>query len=280
MSATAIAACQIFIPGSCLPSKVPEPGSLHLTVEGALISVRTGDLVLVSGNSFTSLFVENSCGSSWSHIGVIYLKPGDKRPYLFEAIRFSDDSSDYSIHKYRAKRREGGEGVKLTLFNDFLRNFKGYTVAIRYLCVRKGCVDLPFFQGYVQQKMDEAVKKYLGKGYDTNPLSLISARLDIVMFPPSIVKPPSPPSHFFCSALVAACYRDIGLIESTADPRLFLPEDFSKARGMKMKKPEIIIPTSFVQHSDEDASFIQLSEEKHIQFTRLKKSSNNKKELL
>lgn len=75
-----------------LPRKEAVPGGCSLTIDEVCRVVRSGDLVLFSGASWTSWFVTLFCASQWSHIGIVYREP-DGEPLLFESIKTDDDGS-------------------------------------------------------------------------------------------------------------------------------------------------------------------------------------------
>lgn len=178
-------------------------------MEGIFDKLQTGDIILFHGEHFWfSTVVEYFSGSKYSHIGIIlrdpvYLDKKLKGVYLLESGQEDfPDCEDGNI-KF---------GVQISDFKKVYDNYDG-TIFWRRLNMQKP-ISI--------KKLKEIHSVIHNKPYDELPLDLINAMLH------------KPNEHdrrldrFFCSALTAYIYTQLGLLPSDTNWSLMNPKDFGK----------------------------------------------------
>lgn len=225
---------------TCFPSRCPDTTQYCFTIEEALGVACTGDLVFESGNSLISNFVETECGSMWSHVAMVY------KDKIFEAV-WSDDTHAQDDGTY-----ERVVGCRLRDMREYFSKFQGNCIAIRHLLVKQPCIDQKAFQRHLEKKLRPVISKLLGKGYNREPLTIFLARVGW-----DILVPPDNGKSYFCSSLIAKCYQEVGLLDSTVSPYVFLPDNFSKAE-FELSKPKDFQLSSAIGLTDNKAALIKL----------------------
>jgi len=178
------------------------------------LNLNTGDLILFSSNN-TGLFalfdklIKLFTNSDYNHIGMVlkdpvYIDPKLKGYYLYESSwEGTPDPADGKIKL----------GVQITPLEEAFKNNPGNA----YL--RKVIAKADTFS---PEKVLDIYKKTNAKPYDLNPVDWIEAffRID-----PTFKFGKS--DRFFCSALVAYIYQQLGILQENTDWSIIRPSDFS-----------------------------------------------------
>ena len=178
------------------------------------LNLNTGDLILFSSNNsgLFALFdklIKLFTNSDYNHIGMVlkdpvYIDPKLKGYYLYESSwEGTPDPADGKIKL----------GVQITPLEEAFKNNPGNA----YL--RKVIAKADTFS---PEKVLDIYKKTNAKPYDLNPVDWIEAffRID-----PTFKFGKS--DRFFCSALVAYIYQQLGILQENTDWSIIRPSDFS-----------------------------------------------------
>ena len=181
-------------------------------------SLKTGDIVLFSGNKGIAPFIRLCTRSKWTHVGMVYKRGEDI--FLWESTKIGKVVDSEMGKKIN--------GVQLPLLSERIRRFPG-EVAIRPIS-REIDEDMV-------RKLYDFRQKVKGKKYDNNTITLLMAAYDGIFIPEEFVPDASNDlSSFFCSELIAATYQKIGLIPSKPPPSEYTPADFSEHGKVKLMK--------------------------------------------
>jgi hypothetical protein len=173
----------------------------------------TLDIVLCNGHRYWfSYVVEYATWSDFSHIGIIlksptWIDPGLTGTYFLESgIETFPDSIDHKM-KY---------GVQICDFNHMLEIYNGS------LYVKK--VDSVAFNDnreFYINKLKKIYESIKDKPYDDNPIDLLEAQIRVRL------KNANRIDSFFCSALVAFVFTQLGFLPADTEWDLFQPKDFA-----------------------------------------------------
>lgn len=161
----------------------------------------TGDVVLFCGMSKLSSVIKFFTGSQWSHVGVVYKRKDGV--YILEANKnfggFSGSAQD---------------GVGITKVSE---RFKEHTNPVLILSLSQELTDEQ------KRKFDDFYQKSKNKPFE-------------LTFFASYIFPGKREQYdeFFCSELVAALYRHIGLLPKSTRSASVAPSDFLT---MKLERP-------------------------------------------
>lgn len=209
-----------------LPKKDATDDDCALYVDEVCDIVRSGDIVLFSGASMTSLFVTTFCASQYSHIGIVYRPPGEE-PMLFESIKSDDDGSpnvDVRTGKHRV-------GVRLVNLRMLLDSFRGHAVAVRTLVSPASMNIADTLSEHMTQVLAQCIEKYGYLPYEHRWFNFVVARYNFIRL--SIEHPDA----LFCSELVARCYQEAGLLPRWRSTVQYLPDDFSQVGDVHLTYP-------------------------------------------
>ena len=173
-------------------------------------SLKTGDIVLFSGDKGIAPLIKFFTRSIWSHVGMVYVRDGDV--CLWESTKIGKvvDSEIGNIVN----------GVQLPLLSERIRTFPG-NVAIR--SISEG------FEQDMLQKLSTFRERVKGRKYDGAPLTLLLSVYDGIFIPEGFVLEASNDlSSFFCSELIAETYREVGLFFSQQPASEYTPADFAE----------------------------------------------------
>ena len=178
------------------------------------LNLNTGDLILFSSNN-TGLFalfdklIKLFTNSDYNHIGMVlkdpvYIDPKLKGYYLYESSwEGTHDPADGKIKL----------GVQITPLEEAFKNNPG-NAYLRKISAKEGT--------FSPENVLDIYKKTNAKPYDLNPVDWIEAffRID-----PTFKFGKS--DRFFCSALVAYIYQQLGILQENTDWSIIRPSDFS-----------------------------------------------------
>lgn len=234
-----------------LPKKEAVPGTCSLTVDEVCRIVRSGDIVLFSGASWTSWFVTLFCASQWSHIGIVY-RPPNQEPLLFESIKSDDDGSpniDVRTGKHRV-------GVRLVDLRLLLNSFTGYAVAVRTLITPISMNAFPALDTHLTRSIAESINRYGKLPYEHRWFNFLVARYDFIRLTCEV------PDALFCSELVARCYQEAGLFTHSRSSLQYLPDDFSQVGEVHLSYP---LDRPVVAVGVDGRQIVRLSEELFVE---------------
>lgn len=198
---------------SILPTRKTPPTNDEISIDDVCESVDSGDIILFSDRSRNAFFVTTFCASRWSHVGIIYRESG-KDPCILEAVK--DQGHDIDVRKNAPQA-----GVRLIDLKTHLRNFSGYSVAIRFLGSKEELDIRSQLRALMTEQIGKFIELYHAKPYQDKYLLFVIARFGIFQQNFETV------SAFFCSELVAMCYVMAGLLD-THSSCSFLPDSFSQ----------------------------------------------------
>ena len=172
--------------------------------------LETGDIVLFHGNYFLSQIVEYFTHSLYSHVGVVLKNPnlGDATftgIYLLESER--EDTPDPENHRIK-------KGVQIINLEEKIKNYKGRVYVRKLHCTR----DNDFYQKII--KIHSAVHNI---PYDLNPIDWIKAGLQLN------TGNTQKKNTYWCSALVAYVYVQLGFLNKDIPWTILSPQDLSSS---------------------------------------------------
>lgn len=206
-------------------SKLPEVQH-SLSITDTLLLAKSGDIVLFSGASATSIGIESICDSTWSHAGIVVRT--EDSVLLLESICHGDAISDVMTHKPEV-------GVRLVRLEDVLYTFKGNCVALRKIqCQSRE--ELTVVRELLNRSLSSFIKNYHGRPYEKRWWEFILAQYHMC----GSVRESY--DSFFCTEVIAECYKDAGLLERNTGMRSnqFLPCDFCDSSNLKLCSPATI----------------------------------------
>lgn len=86
---------------------------------------RTGDLLLFSSNNKVIGFVKALFGTEFLHSGILYFKPGDRTPYVWESARTPDTVRDSLTDELSGIQKSG---VQVRNLRKLVKIYDGYVV--------------------------------------------------------------------------------------------------------------------------------------------------------
>ena len=180
------------------------------------LELQTGDIILFHGTSWISRILEYVGQSKYSHVGLILKNPRFLNESLEDGLYLWDaswgthpDSEDHclkfgvQIHKLDDVLAECAPGSVYVRKNNAIRNESVYETL---------------------RRVHETVH---GKPYDLHIMDWIAGRIQMDVHVPLVWKHTQ---RFWCSALVAYIYRELGWI-SDVNWTLIAPREFSSYEG-------------------------------------------------
>lgn len=184
-----------------------------VNINQLLDKCNTGDLILYSSNNWISYFIEYFTGSQFSHISMIvkdpiYIKPELKGIYVLESgYEPNPDPEDNKI-KY---------GVQLTPIEEVIEQYKdGKSGKLYYR--QLNCLRSKIFN----EQIIKVHKQVHNKPYDINILDWIKAGLKIHLGNERKT------NEFWCSALIAYIYHQLGFLNTDIKWTIISPKQFSQ----------------------------------------------------
>lgn len=206
-----------------LPSRSITSTEASLSITDACKLVQSGDLVLFSNISWSAFFITTTCPSRFSHVGIIF-RPHEGRPLLLEAVYHEGKDVD-------VRTRMPKSGVRLIDFETHLKHFNGNSIAIRLILTRRDLCVASTLSKHMTEIIDIIQQNTKDLLYENGIVDFLLSRFPIVE------KKSENMDRFFCSKLVAYCYIEAGLLDITAIPSSFLPDDFSETGDVSLRYP-------------------------------------------
>jgi hypothetical protein len=174
---------------------------------------QTGDLILYSSNNWISYFIEYFTGSQFSHIAMIikdptYIDSNLKGIYVLESgYETVPDPEDHKL-KY---------GVQLTPIKEVINQYNDGKMGKLYYrqltCLRSN---------NFKNKIKKIHLDIHNKPYDLNILDWLKADLKLKLGNERKTK------EFWCSALIAYVYHQLGFLNKDIKWTIVTPKEFSK----------------------------------------------------
>jgi len=184
------------------------------------MNLQSGDLLLFRGTSCVSCFIECFSCSHYSHVGLILKDPiwlPEKGLYVLESTKISH-ITDVEDHQIRS-------GVQINLLKDVLDEAKqdGTQIYVRYLTIVR---DDTF-----QRTLMKIHGDVHGKPYDMNLYDWICAEYNLEYRLP-VHKTHQETATFWCSAVVAYIYCQLGILRKELNWSIIAPKSFSSTEMM------------------------------------------------
>lgn len=231
----------------------------NLTIDELLTLVETGDIILLSGGSFDSQFIEFATNAVWSHVLMVAKvkieETGEKVIAAFESVY----SSDLKVNIFG---NPAENGVRLVRLKEYLEGYKGYTAAVRFLCIKDK--DAKKRKALIKHLKDVlsgpegAFDKYINLPYETSWMEFIGVFIGGLFGKARPTK-----KEMFCSELVGTVFEDAGILDtSRMSPNQLAPEAFWSASDLPLKMPDVRL------------GYVSLSPEWYIQLNHEYRPSN------
>jgi len=166
-------------------------------------TIRTGDILLCSGNGLFSKFIKRATDSIWSHVAFILRVPSLNRIMLFESVETV--------------------GVRTVPLSSYICNYnssrKSYDGKI--LIARHAEFDLSKIRDLSHKAVD-----LLGYPYDFFEIAKISARL-LMRWAKFLPKSMEDNGSYICSEYAFECYKSIGVDINHDRLGFVTPRDFA-----------------------------------------------------
>jgi len=170
--------------------------------------IKSGDLLLCSGNTLFSRMIQRFTGSKWSHVAFIIRIPSIDRIMVLESVE--------SI------------GVRAVSLSSYINNYNGS--GKRYdgelmIARHKEMKD------HFIEKLSKKAVDLLGHPYDGKEVARIAARISLGKFVDLTCTIPEGDSDYICSEYVNECYKSIG-INITPSCGFVSPADFANCKDV------------------------------------------------
>jgi cell wall-associated NlpC family hydrolase len=174
----------------------------------------TGDLLLFRGNSLLSYLLEFIGHSKYSHVGIIIKNPSFLHDSLEDGLYVWDASYGYTPE---VEHNEIRYGVQIHKLDDILPLYQSHSVYVRKLHIER--------TDEMKKMLKKVHEEVHAKPYNLHIMDWIAAKynMDHPLPPLSMWKHTS---RFWCSALVAYIYHEMGWIEDV-NWSLVAPREFS-----------------------------------------------------
>lgn len=175
--------------------------------------LKTGDIILMAGESVFSWAIRRFTGSKWSHVGMVVRSPDIDAVLLWESTT-TGHPEDYATPDGREPKR----GVQLPPLSKRVRDYDG-KVALRRL-------DRALTKAEVQ-RLTAFRHEVKDRDYDFDALQLLRSAMDEGLF----WRNREDLQSFFCSELIAEGYQRMGLLPETKPSNEYTPDDFARDAG-------------------------------------------------
>lgn len=171
--------------------------------------LKTGDIVLFSGNGFISKMIKWITNSEWSHIGIVI----NIEEYDFVTVLESTTLSNLPD----LQTGEYVKGVQLVPLSARIAKYDG-KIAVRQL-IRSddGSVDT--------RSLMDFRREIIGRKYESSEAELIKSA--------TIGTNEEDLGSLFCSELVAECYQRMGVLTEHKPSNEYTPADFAKQMDLQ-----------------------------------------------
>ncbi len=170
-------------------------------------ALKTGDIVLFSGNSFISRLIRLATRSDWSHVGMILKFHGYDSIFLWESTGMNNVRDAFTGRRT--------SGVQVTLLSERIARYDG-KCAIRRI---ENFIISPEQIGHLNRLRREIKNR----PYEQSKKELIKSAIDTFG-----TANKEDLSSLFCSELVAESWQRLGILSEDKSSNEYLPSDFSE----------------------------------------------------
>lgn len=188
-------------------------------------SLKSGDLVLTSGESVFSRAIRFLTRSEWSHVGMVICADEWDMVLLWES---TIGSTVADVELERLKR-----GVQLVPLSERVRTYPG-RFAIRSLTRALNREEVEILK--------EFRRAYRDRDYDFDAVELLRSAIDNRM----VGDQREDLSSFFCSELIAETYQALGFLGEDKPSNEYVPHDFGWAGSLNLQKGVTLGPETAV----------------------------------
>lgn len=168
--------------------------------------IRSGDILMCSGNSVVSELIKGATGSIWSHVGFIRYDAEIDRLLVYESVETI--------------------GVRMVPLSFYTSNYdgKGKPYDGRILIARHRDFDHAHIKDLAKNAVD-----LLGHQYDKREIAKITMRIALSKFiEGSECRYPEHDNAYICSEYAYECYKSIGIYIEHDCRGFVTPSDFAK----------------------------------------------------
>ena len=166
--------------------------------------LKTGDMVLFSGDGFVSRIIQMYTRSKWSHVGLVVKDEWYDMLLLWESTTLSKVKTVYGNVR---------QGVAVRPLSEVVAKYEG-EVGIRQL-------ERPLSDGQ-QVDIGDLRKEFKGRDYEQSKSELFKSAYDFIGG-----KNEEDLSSLFCSELVAEAYQRVGLLSEHTPSNEYTPADLA-----------------------------------------------------
>ena len=255
-----------------IDDSVPESQTLPIPYSQAKDQILPGDLVFFAGGDFVSgmiRFIQGRIGGkvnkhnipsgTFSHVGMIVTPNILDHPKVLPGKIYVWESTMSGRLGSGVPNVDGESflGVQLRNFEDlvpkYLADGKKTKIAIAHLQNNPFLVSKRRSKVIAKMKFTEVFHRYNGAKYDSNMLSLAGSGLACIRPIRKIAEEVlSTESWLFCSELIAAAYRDLGILPEDIDPKNTLPMDFLGYDTDEKGRLPIVIETPIIYIKEDE----------------------------
>ena len=197
-----------------------------ITKKDLLKNCQTGDILLYNGTTWLGKVIEYFTGSNYSHVAIIlrdpiYIDPKLKGLYVLES---GEENIPDSLTGKKIL------GVQITPLANTLDYFKNSWTASLYHRQLDCNRDNKF-----EEKLKELVNKTEGEPYDLCIFDWFRAKFDIEIGNVQITK------RFWCSALIAYLYVELGFLDKDLPWSMIEPRQFSYYENKRLSYKDCIV---------------------------------------
>ena len=172
--------------------------------------IKSGDILLCSGNSFFSNMIKQATNSTWSHVGFILRLDIIDRIMILESVE--------SI------------GVRAVPLSSYVRDYNGSGEGY------PGRLMIARHHDLKQEniiKLSKFATDLLGYPYSTDSIARIVARIGIGSFGFDQQDPMLPRREFICSEYAHVCFKSVGVHVDYNQMGFIAPADFARCKRVE-----------------------------------------------
>ncbi|MCP3686626.1 MAG: hypothetical protein GY861_28645 [bacterium] len=173
--------------------------------------IKTGDILLFSGNSLLSKIIKLTTRSNWSHVGMAIESSEHDMMLIWEST-------------VRQKKNSRGifpqVGVQISTLSQKVDEYDGI-VAVRHL------------EKEFDSDMTKELKLFRREAENT-PYGFDIKELLLAVYDGPLGLNIQDLSGLFCSELIAETYKRVGLVEKTIPSNEYIPSDFSSSSNIQL----------------------------------------------
>lgn len=175
--------------------------------------VRTGDLLICSGNQMFSRVIQWATSSPWSHIAMIVRLEDLDRVMVMEAVQ------KIGVRVVPLSRW-------ITDFQPHDKPFNGKVVVARHDALSAATPEQ-------FHRMSGFATDQLGCPFDAGEIAKIATRIGLGAFGVRLPRMIQPDGEYFCSEYLDECYRRLGVTIPWDGRGFIAPSDFAAARQVR-----------------------------------------------